>query len=133
MIDLKELSNPDWSEVEYLGIATLKDYQMIFKVLPDIEPAQGRSVSGLLFHIDRDLVHLLNNDMECPDLYTKRYIDVWCNGLIRTVFYTQKFTKQLMKHSPPPEYLANLYQLYLKYGLPLSQINDAMALTTKQN
>lgn len=126
-LDICELGYPGDSIIETLGIATLKDYEFIFRSYPNIEPSKDKVVTGVLIHLDDVCKLKLNENELCPSLYTKRYIKVWWNGWIRAVGFTQKFTRQLPKNPPPPEYLTNLYNLYMQNGLPLDQINNAIS------
>lgn len=132
-LDICELGDSCNLVFKILGPATLEDYEMTFRRLPNLEQSVGKTAHGMLVFIDNEIKPALDENELCPHLYTKKDVIVKHNGLIKARIYVQKFTKRFPIRTPPSEYLANLYQLYLKYGLPLSQINDAMALTTNQN
>lgn len=125
-LDVCELGYPGNSIIETMGLATLNEYEFTFRVFPNIEPKKGKVVNGILIYLSDEFKSKLDKDEFCPRLYTKKDVIVCCNGLIKARIYVQKFTKQIKKHPPHPKYLANLYQLYAKYGLPLNQLNDAL-------
>lgn len=131
-LELCQLGDPGDEIFENIGIATLSDYRLSFRVYPTLEPAKGSVVHGMLIHQSDEMETHLNECEFFPMLYTKRQVLVNCKSQIYARVFVQKFTKQLPICSPNPEYLANLYQLYIQYGLPLSQINNAIELTNKQ-
>ena len=126
-IDYCEVGDADPTEINLLGRAKLNNYKLTFRFFPDVEPAKGHCVEGFLFYINDKHDEIIKESELCPNLYTIRNRELSGEnglGLIRGNFFTQKFTKQL----PNPEYLSNLYSLYLQYGLPLNQINEALTL-----
>lgn len=125
-LELCQLGDPGDSLFENIGKATLSDYKLSFRLYPTIEPSKGSVVHGMLIHQAAEMDAYLNECEFFPTIYTKKGVFVNCMGPIYAHVFVQKFTKQLRKNPPNPEYLANLYQLYMKYELPLRQINDAL-------
>lgn len=128
-LSLCEIGQLDLSRLELMGKVKLLDYKLTFRFFANVEPDPGNFVEGFLFWINPEHQKLIDDYEMFPKLYTKRekvFNSESGPDTIRGKVFMQKFTKQLPLQPPHPDYLANLYKLYMETGLPLDQINNAL-------
>lgn len=108
-----------------VGRMRLADYRLIFRGVADVEPAEGRHVSGALWWITADCEAALDRFEGYPYHYVKRTTSVEMDGQTYTVmFYVMRQSHGTGE--PPGSYEACLREGYDDFGIPQAQIDRAI-------
>ena len=111
-----------------LGPMNFKDYKLVFRGVADIVPCKGEQVFGALWRITDECEQALDAFEGFPNLYTKIYGELTSKGKTEEVMmYAMTPEHHRGTGAPSATYEATLRQGYCTFGLPQSQIDDAIA------
>jgi gamma-glutamylcyclotransferase (GGCT)/AIG2-like uncharacterized protein YtfP len=117
------------SHCKPIGAATLEGYHLEFEYFATIEP--GGSMQGVLWEIDDETLYYLDNREGYPNYYNRRVVNVFHEtetyGAI-VYFMTDRYISASVDKSPPQHYVDRLTIGYTQFGIPLTQIEEALAL-----
>jgi gamma-glutamylcyclotransferase (GGCT)/AIG2-like uncharacterized protein YtfP len=114
------------SHVKRIGKARLVGYHLTFAYYANI--VTGGEMDGVLWEIDDDTLAQLDYREGYPTFYNRKVVNVFheteCYGAIAYIMTPDYFTK-----APPSEhYLSVLEKGYTEFGIPHSQLQEALAL-----
>ncbi len=111
-----------------IGAAKLEGYHLEFSYFATIEP--GGSMMGVLWEIDSETLRQLDSREGYPHFYDRRVVNVFHEtetyGAI-VYFMTDRYSGNV-REQPPQHYVDRLTTGYTEFGIPLTQIEEALAL-----
>lgn len=108
-----------------VGRMRLSDYRLVFRGVADVEPFEGRHVSGALWWITEDCEASLDRFEGYPLHYVKRQTTVKLNGeVLPVMFYVMRQCNGT--GAPPERYELTLREGYDAFGIPQAQIDKAI-------
>jgi gamma-glutamylcyclotransferase (GGCT)/AIG2-like uncharacterized protein YtfP len=117
-----------------IGKATLPGYHLIFRFHASIE--RGDQVDGVLWEIDEDTLHRLDEQEGCPSYYIRKVLPVTCNGeTYDAVVYIMSYTISCstIGVEPNKHYLEMIEEGYSAFGIDHDQISKALRETLEKN
>jgi gamma-glutamylcyclotransferase (GGCT)/AIG2-like uncharacterized protein YtfP len=114
------------SHCKQIGKARLVGFHLTFSYYANIVP--GGEMDGVLWEIDDDTLAQLDHREGYPTFYDRRVVNVFheteCYGAI--VYF---MSKDYAVAAPPSEhYLSMLEEGYTEFGIPHTQLQEALAL-----
>lgn len=124
------LTNPrHMPGAEAVGAAVLPNHSFEFYQYADVVPAAGEQVHGMLWQVPRELLSQLDRVEGVPWLYNRKTVPVRSGGQ-RYEAYVYTMTpaarEAVKDRMPSRNYVRTLGQGYAQFGLPGSQINQAI-------
>ena len=115
-------------DAKIIGAFTLKDWQLCFRQVADIVPADGNAVIGALYKISQADERALDRYEGFPNLYFKQYLPT-SQGWI--MFYTMT-PKYNWFAFPADHYFRTIEQGYQDFGIDLKHLYQAVRWTGEQ-
>lgn len=119
-----------------VGPALLNNHRFEFLGFADVAPDPGSQVWGALWIIPRELLSELDRVEGYPHMYGRQQLPVQ-HGSRRVEAWVYRMTPQTRKQStlamPSEDYVATLRRGYRAFGLPLSQIDQALEVAEAQD
>ena len=124
------LTDPDYMKgARKVGAATVKNFEFEFWRFANMAYKPGATSHGALWLINRQMLDYLDTVESYPVMYDRRTVPVYYkNNKVLAQMYTltKEYRQQFLKTSPDSSYLDNLYSGYNHFGLPISQIDNAL-------
>lgn len=122
----------------YMGIAKLKEYQMVFRAHADIELCFGGEVTGALWKVSKIDLGTLDTIEAVPEYYIRHMVWVcpdpnvvpdsalYPNGMIKCWVY--EMANKIGHYHPTEDYLNHCLTGYRYSGIDNAQIDTALEL-----
>jgi gamma-glutamylcyclotransferase (GGCT)/AIG2-like uncharacterized protein YtfP len=124
------LTDPDnMPNAELIGAAELRNFKFEIMLYANVTSSPGDQVQGVLWNIERNLLGMLDKVEDCPWLYNRKTLPVFCNGKkYEAQVYTMTPTAREYHYGtlPKKEYVQSLVNGYRNVGIPLTQISDGL-------
>lgn len=112
-------------EARYVGNITLPGHRLVFRGVADVTAAKGKSVACALWAISPKDEESLDRFEGYPNLYLKRYFNIFLLGrrhrVMMYVMRTRRYEAQ-----PSERYEATLRKGYADCGMDAAQIDQAI-------
>lgn len=107
------------------GRATLADHRLVFRGVADVEPHAGATVHGALWSISAEDLARLDAYEGYPSLYGRHIVTVSTSyGAASALVYTM--TRDRTQTAPSPYYLDVIIAGAREFGVPFSELSDAL-------
>jgi gamma-glutamylcyclotransferase (GGCT)/AIG2-like uncharacterized protein YtfP len=119
-----------------VGRAVLQGYELEMYLHANVHPGSGQ-VIGTLWQINKQMLAELDRTEGYPDYYIRREVPVYCDATDRQYRATvYVMTKDSREHSqgrqPSPRYIQMIANGYHHAGIPLAQLERAVATNKAQ-
>lgn len=115
-------------ESVYLGNVAIEDYRLVFRTVADVIEAKGCTLYAALWAVTEKDERSLDRFEGVPTLYVKRYFDIkFPDGKTRRALCYMMRGPRNDRMEPPVSYENTLRSGYTACGLPLGQIDVAIA------
>lgn len=112
-----------------IGAATIKDQRLIFRGVADIEPAPGETVHGGAWIINEKHLASLDRFEGYPHLYGREWIEIELESGEKRQALVYRMTSRTGTARPNRSYLTAIAEGYTDFGLPHSNLVEAVALS----
>lgn len=122
-------------KAKYQGKFELKEHELVFRGVADVQPNKNKSVFGALFLITRDCEKALDVYEGYPNFYTKDYVNDWYedNGSLisrKIMFYTM-VDKEVI-YPPFGTYLNTIIDGYKHCELSTESLKEAVNFSAQR-
>jgi gamma-glutamylcyclotransferase (GGCT)/AIG2-like uncharacterized protein YtfP len=117
------------------GRAVLRDWQLTFRGVADVEPAAGCVVEGLLWTCPpEDMASLDRYEGVAGGFYRRELLEVVTDHgpTVRAVVYVMNATPHDNGSLPSGGYLDSIVRGYVHFGLPVDRLREALQLTEER-
>lgn len=119
-----------------VGTATLNGYHLVFKYHASIMP--GGTMQGVLWRINEDTLASIDVQEGYPKYYDRTIVIVECNGKKYEAYtylmnvHHKPTSLSILGPLPSIEYLRHIFEGYKEFGIPLSQLHDALVTVPEE-
>lgn len=124
------LTDPDYLPgAELMGVAELRNFEFTMYAYANVEPKTGDKVYGALWKLDKNLLTLLDQIEDYPELYDRRTYPVYMDGKkypAEVYLMTPGTLKYMGNTLPTQQYINTVLKGYKNAGIPTRQLYDAL-------
>jgi gamma-glutamylcyclotransferase (GGCT)/AIG2-like uncharacterized protein YtfP len=119
-----------------IGRALIRDHAFRFAYFADVYPKQGVTTQGVLWDITEEQLAALDKREGYPTHYDRKIVEIEARGHIYKAwmyYMTDKNVEMALTAGPAPSeyYYGMLTSGYTYFGVPMAQIEDALAIAKK--
>lgn len=119
-------------DAHFVGTATLRGHELIFRGVADYTPSRGHDLKGALWLMTEcELLSLKQKDYT-PGIYTADTVSVIRDNGESVEAQAFNARHCFSIHSPSKTYRDQIVQGYIDCGIPLQQLNDAIRKCKKE-